>query len=286
MRRLLIALVLGLLTTAAYAGNHGGWNISGDGDDCSSRHFQFDGRRGYVAEETIEAGNLSSLKVTAESAPVSVMGGSSRGYSITVCKAAEAANLLDDIKVTVSGGELRATGPSDGDWVVSYRILTPDHANLNIETRNGPVAFRGVNGTIVARASNGPLSLDDVDGEIDVVTKNGPINIDGGSGNIKARATNGPLSVDLDGRSFNGTLDATTQNGPLTVRIPRGYNSSVVVETRGHGPVSCHAEGCGKARANSDWWDDNNGPRRFEFGTGPENVHVSTVNGPLTIRED
>jgi len=86
------------------------------------------------------------------------------------------------------------------------------------------------------------------------VTKNGPISIDGGSGNIKVRATNGPLSVDLDGRSFNGTLDATTQNGPLTVRIPRGYNSGVVVESRGHGPVSCHAEGCGKARSNSDWF--------------------------------
>lgn len=286
MRRLLIALTLILLTTAAYGGKNVTWNV-GDGDECNGRHFQFNSRRAFVAEETIEAGNLASLRLSVENSPVTVMGGSSRGYSITVCKAAEAADMLDDIHVTVSGGELRAAGPDNGDWVVAYRILAPDRANVNIEARNGPVAFRGLNGTVVARMSNGPVSLDDVDGDVDVLTKNGPVSIEGGSGNIKLRATNGPLSVDLDGRRFDGTLDATTQNGPLTVRIPSGYGSRVVVESRGRGPVSCHADGCGKARNSSDdWWDDNDRPRRFEFGSGAENVHVSTVNGPLTIRQD
>ncbi|HEY6212662.1 MAG TPA: hypothetical protein VIW45_10270, partial [Vicinamibacterales bacterium] len=225
MRRLLITVSLVLLATAAYGEHHySSWNI-GDGDDCSGRHFQFGGRRSFTAEETIEAGNLPSLKVSVENSPVSVMGGSSRGYSITVCKAAEAADMLDDIKVTVSGGELRATGPDRGDWVVAYRILAPDRADLNVETHNGPVSFRGVNGTIVARLNNGPVSLDDVDGDVDVLTKNGPVSIEGGSGNIKLRATNGPLSVDLDGRSFSGSLDATTQNGPLSVKVPSGYGS-------------------------------------------------------------
>jgi hypothetical protein len=283
MRRLLIALTLTLLTTAAYGGHHGNWNI-GDGDECSSRHFQFNDRRAFVAEETIEAGNLASLKVAVENSPVTVMGGSSHGYSITVCKAAESADLLDDIHVTVSGGELRATGPDHRDWLVAYRILVPDRANVEVETRNGPVAFRGLNGTVVARLSNGPVSLDDVDGDVDVVTKNGPVSIEGGSGNIKLRATNGPLSVDLDGRSFDGSLDAATQNGPLTVRVPAGYGSRVVVETRGRGPVSCHADECANARGS--WWDDDDRPRRLEFGKGVENVHISTVNGPVTIRQD
>jgi len=201
-----------------------------------------------------------------------------------VCKAAEYAEDLDKIRVTVSGGELRATGPSDNDWVVAYRILAPDRADLNIESRNGPVAFRGLNGKLVARLNNGPVSLDDVDGEVDVVTKNGPVSIEGGSGNIKLRATNGPLSVRLHGASFNGNLDATTQNGPLTVKLPQSYGSRVVVEARGHGPISCHADECGSARG--QWWDDDERPRRFEFGRGAENVRVSTVNGPVTIRQE
>ena len=285
MRRLLIAFALTLTAGAALAGDHTFNNI-GDADECDGRHFRFSNRRAYVAEETIEAGNLASLKVSTENSPVKVVGGNRGGYTILVCKAAELAEDLDKIHVTISGGELRSDGPSGNDWIVAYRILAPDHANLDIETRNGPICFRDVKGTVNASVSNGPVSLEDVDGQVDVTAKNGPISIQGGSGNIKVRANNGPLSVRLDGNSFNGTLDATTHNGPLSVKLPRGFNTGVIVETSGRGPISCHAEGCGKARSNSDWWDDNDRPRRIELGSGPENIHISTVNGPVTIRED
>ena len=285
MRRLLIALTLVLLSAGAYAGDRDRTYTSiGDGDDCTNRSFRFNGQRAFVAEETIEAGNLPSLKVSADSSPVKVIGGNARGYTITVCKAAELAEDLDDIRVTVAGGELRATGPSGGEWAVAYRISAPDHANVDIESRNGPVAFRDLRGNVTARLTNGPVSLDDVDGEFDVSTKNGPVSIDGGAGNIKLRATNGPLSVRLGGTSFNGTLDAATSNGPLTVKVPRSYGSGVVIEVRGRGPISCRAAECANARG---WYDDDDDrPRRFEFGRGPETVHVSTVNGPVTIREE
>lgn len=288
MRRLLIALASLLVAGAALAGDHQhSFNNIGDADECDGRHFRFSNRRAYVAEDTIEAGNLASLKVSTENSPVKVVGGNRGGYTILVCKAAEFAEDLDKIRVTVSGGELRADGPSsDHDWIVAYRILAPDRANLDIETRNGPICFRDLKGTVNASVSNGPVSLENVDGEVDVTAKNGPISVDGGSGNIKVRASNGPLSIQLDGDSFNGTLDASTTNGPLSVRVPRGFNTGVVVETRGRGPISCHAEGCGKARTTSDWWDDNDSPRRIELGNGPENVHISTVNGPVTIREN
>jgi hypothetical protein len=282
MRRPLFALALTLLAAGAYAGDHSYSNI-GDADECNGRHFRFNGNRGFVAEETIEAGNVSSLKVTAESAPVKVVGGNSRGYTITVCKGAELAEDLDDIKVTLSGGELRATGPSHGEWAVAYRILTPDRADVSVESRNGPVSFREVRGHVTARLSNGPLALDDVDGDVDVSTRNGPVSVEGGSGSFKVRAVNGPLSVRLEGSSFNGTLDASTENGPLNVKVPHGYNSGVTVELRGHGPVSCRAEGCADPHG---WYDDNDRPRRFELGHGAESVRISTVNGPVTIRED
>ena len=279
MRRLVIALALVSLTTAVYAGSH----YRDDGDDCSNRHYRFNDHRAFVAEETIEAGNLRSLKVKSDNAPISVRGGNASGYTITICKAAEFEEDLNSIRVTVDGGELRATGPSDHDWSVSYKIFAPDRADVSVESRNGPVSFRDLNGTLVARLTNGPVSLHDVEGNVDVTTKNGPVNIDGGAGTIKLRATNGPLSVRLGGSSFNGTLDAETNNGPLTVRVPRGYNSGVVVEASGHGPISCHAEGCADSRG---WYDDNERPRRFALGRGAETVHISTVNGPLTIREE
>lgn len=292
MRRLLIASTLLLLATAAFAGdrnNHDRTFTIGDPDDCSRSQFRFNGRRAFVSEETIEAGNLRSLNVKTENAPLSVRGGNSRGYTIVVCKAAEFEEDLDKIRVSVDGGELRASGPNDNDWTVYYRVHAPNGGEVHIDAQNGPVSVRDIDATIVARLSNGPLSLNDAAGNIDVETKNGPISIEGGGGTMKVKASNGPLSVRLEGASFNGSLDASTRNGPLSVKVPANYSSGVVVESKGRGPISCRAAGCAEFRRaqfdDEDDYDDHR-PRVIELGNGPATVRLSTVNGPVTIRED
>ena len=137
------------------------------------------------------------MKVT--NAPVSIKGGNARTYTITVCKAAADAADLNDIHVAVEGGELVTRGPDNEDWNVSYRITAPNGADLAIESRNGPLALRNIDGNFVVRLKNGPLALDNVGGNVDAVTTNGPISIDGGSGTMKVKASNGPISVKLDG---------------------------------------------------------------------------------------
>src|SRR5207244_4069771 len=83
------------------------------------------------------------------------------------------------------------------------------------------------------------------------------------SGTVKLDAQNGPISVKLNGQSWpSGTLEAHAHNGPLSLKLPAGYRSGVVVESDGHGPVSCHAEACRNARRSYD--DDDNMPRRIE----------------------
>ena len=107
----------------------------------------------------------------------------------------------------------------------------------------------------------------------------------GRGGNVKAIATNGPVSVRLEGSSWqNGSLEASTSNGPLTIKVPRGYATGVLIETDGHGPISCDFAGCDDVRTSLR--ESRRGePRRFELGSGPRNVHLSTSNGPLTIKE-
>jgi hypothetical protein len=282
MRRLLVLLVL--VSTAALAYGHDrnrDFNISGD--ECARNRYSFHGRRAFVSEETIEAGNLRSLSVSMDNSPLKITGGNNGGYTINVCKAAEREEDLAAIRVTVEGGELRATGPDDEhDWVVSYHVQAPNGADLRIDMKNGPVAIRDIDATIVARLRNGPLSLENVSGNVDVTTANGPINIDGGSGTMKVQAANGPLSVKLED-AWNGTLDASTKNGPLTVKVDRNFASGVVVESEGRGPISCRAAGCERANR---YWDDDERPRVIELGRGPANVRLSTVNGPVTIREE
>jgi hypothetical protein len=288
MRRFVLALTL--LMTAAGASAHDNFEVNGD--DCTSRNFRWNDRNAHIARETIDGRGLRSIKANVTQAPVSVIGDSTGGYSIEVCKAAELASDLADIRVTLVGDELRATGPDGNRWTVLYKIHVPRNADVQVEAKNGPVSFRDVDGTIVARSSNGPLSLKNVSGNVDATTTNGPISVHGGSGTMKVQATNGPLSIDLDGNSWQGgSLDASTRNGPLSVQIPRGYNSGVVVESSGRGPFSCRAAGCDQFRAEQrrsrdDDDDDYERAHRVELGAGRTDVRISTVNGPVTIKDE
>jgi len=282
MRRLAIALTLTLAATAAFAHEEDGLSSA---ERCSENNIRFGDERTYTKKEVINAANLRSLKASVTNAPISFEGGSSAGYTITVCKAATSPADLDQIRVSLNGNELVAEGPEEGRkrrWTVMYHVRTPRNADIDVEAENGPVAIKEVDGTVVARAENGPLSLKNVEGNVDAQTSNGPISISGGSGTMKVKASNGPLSVRLDGSAWNGSLDASTKNGPLTVRVPRNFGSGVVIEASGRGPISCKAEDCNGAwRANDD-----GEPRRIELGSGPTTVRLSTVNGPVTVRDE
>lgn len=280
MRNLALALTLALTATSALAAGRNVYTRN-SAEECSPRNVRFGDEDSFVKKEVIEPGNIRSLKVSVKNAPVSVEGGAA-SYSIVVCKAAELASDLDLIRVTLDGNELVATGPDHKRWTVFYHLNVPRGANLDLSAKNGPLSIENVDGTVVARSHNGPLTLRNVEGNIDAETQNGPISISGGSGTMKVAASNGPLSVDLDGSSWNGTLDASTRNGPLSVNVPSGYASGVLVEARGRGPIQCRADGCERFWRNHD--DDRDEPRRIELGSGPVNVRLSTVNGPVTVK--
>jgi len=284
MRRYALALAL-ILPISALAHDHRG-SLTVRGERCTPDNFFFDDEPAFVAKETIDAGAARSLKASVDHAPLTVTGDSRGGYSIDVCKAARRAEDLAAIRVTFENGELRASGPSHRRWQVLYHIHAPKGADLDVEAENGPLAIRDIDGKLNVRTSNGPLSLDNVSGDVDAATTNGPISVSGGSGSVKVRASNGPLSVHLEGGAWTGgVLDASTKNGPLSLRIPRGYGSGVRVESHGRGPVSCRAEGC--ERKTRSWSDDEEDePRIIQLGRGAEAIRLSTVNGPITIRDE
>jgi DUF4097 and DUF4098 domain-containing protein YvlB len=146
---------------------------------------------------------------------------------------------------------------------------------------NGPMSLYDVNGRLTARVHNGPISLRNFSGDADITAVNGPISLEGSSGNVRVHTENGPISVALTGKTWSGAgLSADAQNGPLTLMVPNGYQSSFVVESRNYAPVSCQPSICDSARKT---WDDNN--RRIEYGSAPAIIRLSTVNGPVSVRD-
>jgi DUF4097 and DUF4098 domain-containing protein YvlB len=208
-------------------------------------------------------------------------------YSVTVCKAADASmsnveQIFSQIKLSVENGRVSVSGPSGRDnWTVFLLIRAPKSANLELKAQNGPLSIYDLDGRLVARAINGPISLQGFSGDADISAENGPIDLTGNSGKMRLHTENGPISVSLSGDAWKGSgLQADAQNGPLTLRVPKNYQSSLLVESDGHSPMSCQASFCSDAHKT---WDEDS--RRIEFGNAPAVIHLSTVNGPISVKQ-
>jgi DUF4097 and DUF4098 domain-containing protein YvlB len=288
------ALVAIGFSSARAASHHHSVNVH-DGHrhpitDCADLRIQFDDRDAVVRSETrtLSKAEAPVLKVHPHAnGGTQVTGWDKDNYSVTACKAVapgdDAERMLSQITMSIENGTVSTRGPSGegDDWTVYLLIRAPKSAAIDLETMNGPISLYDVDGKLTARAHNGPISLHNFSGDADISAQNGPISMEGSSGNVRIRTENGPINVDLKGTSWSGSgLSADAQNGPVTLRVPSGFQSSFVVESTNHAPMSCRASICGSARKT---WDDEH--RRIEYGSSPAVVHLSTVNGPVSVEE-
>jgi hypothetical protein len=262
----------------------------GDGPaaDCSDLHIRLNDERPTIEaeERTVRKAEASLLRVhEVENGGVQVQGWDKDAYSVTACKAAvgtDAARLLAEIKLTVQGGEVSVSGPHGyrDDWTVFLLIRTPRSADIEVTAHNGPVSFYSVDGKITTRAENGPITMKDCSGEANISAENGPISFSGTSGKLRLHTQNGPIAVSLGSNWDGSELVADAVNGPLTLRVPSGFRSSFLLESKSHSPVSCHASVCADARRT---WDDEH--RRIEYGSGSPMIRLSTENGPISVAD-
>jgi DUF4097 and DUF4098 domain-containing protein YvlB len=255
---------------------------------CSDLNISFDrNRRAMVQSEerTISQTAAPTLRIEAESnGGLQVEGWNNNDYSVTLCKAADpegdAQNVLSQIHLTFQNGELGVTGPSSHDrWSAHILVKAPKGTSLDLRVKNGPMGLYNVDGNVKARAQNGPITVMACSGNVDLATQNGPVTLEGNSGKLRVDAQNGPLTISLSGTNWNGSgIEAHANNGPLTLEIPSGYQSGVLVESEGRSPFQCHSSVCSEGRKT---WDDDR--KSIEFGSGPTVVHLSTVNGPISV---
>ena len=255
---------------------------------CSDLNINFDSNRRAIVqseERTISKAEAPTLRIQAEAnGGLQVEGWDDANYGVTLCKAAdpdgEAEAVLSQIHLTFQNGELGVSGPSSHDrWSAHILVKAPKGSSLDLQVKNGPMGLYNVDGNVKARAQNGPLSVMGCSGDVNLSTQNGPVTLEGNSGKLRVEAQNGPLTISLSGTNWNGSgIEAHANNGPLTVEIPSGYQSGVLVESEGHSPFQCHSSVCSEGRKT---WDDDR--KSIEFGTGPTVVHLSTVNGPISV---
>jgi hypothetical protein len=301
LRNFVASIVLAFaVAAAAHASMNVSINSNREVRTCEDIRIEFDSRPAARAEDsfTLAAGAPLQVRLPVNSG-VRVAGGDRTDYAITVCKAARRAEELAEIRVSPQGSDLAFRGPAGDDWVAYLLVQAPRNAELDLEAKNGSIGVRGMTGKVTARTSNGPIEVEGCSGVLDVQAVNGPISLDGCTGSGEARAVNGPIdfngnrgtylldtengpiSVRLQGdRWEEGNLSARADNGPLSLKLSESYRSGVVVEARGHGPVTCPSSICRAARRT---FEDDDQKRRIEFGDSDPVVRLSTRNGPVSV---
>jgi len=176
----------------------------------------------------------------------------------------DARSLASEVRVTTTGGRVRADGPDNGrneSWSVSFDVQVPRNAQLTLNTVNGGISINDFRGTARFRARNGGVSLAQIGGD------------------IRGETVNGGVNVDLSGDRWDGAgLDVETRNGGVRMSLPSGYSAELETGTVNGGlridfPVT--VQGLITGRQN----------RRImtTLGSGGPRIRAITTNGGVTI---
>ena len=266
-------------------------NFNGDAETCAElRVSSNNGEVAKIAESfTMTRAEAPLLELNGvDRAHIRVRGWDRADYAVETCKVAvaetraEAEQMARSVSISRSAGRISHNGPivnDNGQWSVVYLIRAPKDVTVDLETSNGPLSVREMNGTVKVRASNGPIAITDCGGNVDAHTINGPIAFNGDRGEVHLNAQNGPIAVRLQSEAWNGSqLEARTINGPLAISIPDNFRTGMRLETAGNAPLSCNAALCRNAFTNLTLQN-----RTLQMNGASDTIRLSTENGPVAI---
>ncbi len=99
-----------------------------------------------------------------------------------------------------------------GDSGADVELLVPPAARLQLRTSNGRVEVANVDGSILARTSNGAITTRG-GRDLDLDTSNGSVSVNNPGGRLKVRTSNGSLDINA---ATDSVVTAETSNAPLT----------------------------------------------------------------------
>jgi hypothetical protein len=211
-RVLAVAAILGL-PLAATATLAQEWSTSTDSSWCRESRSRDRDRACEVRETTLPATGALTVDAGANGG-VSVEGAPTNEVRVRAKVQTWEGTSPEEVRIEISGGQIRAEGPSGGDWSASFRVEVPNRYDLDLTARNGG------------------LSVEGVDGQVRLETQNGGISLASVAGDVRGRTANGGLSVDLDGDTWRGEgLDVATTNGGIDLQVPSGYSAELVTGT-------------------------------------------------------
>lgn len=218
-----------------------------------------------VGEETSTATftDVTRLEFDVANGPLDIRAG---GDETVVDVTATTGWLAGDVEVVEDGGTLRVEHRCPSWFAVSCRAEV--------------VVTLPAGATVEGDASNGPVTLDGLDGPVDVATSNGEVTMRDLSSAVRVRTSNGAIRgealrvASLDAGTSNGRIDLTFAQSPTDVVLDTS-NGSVDVVLPTEAPPYALSTDTSNGQVSTDVRTDPSAERRIE---------IDTSNGDITVR--
>ncbi len=195
--------------------------------------------------------------------PIEILGWEKDSVQITGTKYASRQDLLKDIQIETKTGDnsvsVRTIRPSlRGNMGAKYSIRVPRQVELErINSSNGPIRVEDIQGNARLETSNGGIRLRQLEGRVDARTSNGGIEADSIGGDAVVHTSNGGIRLER----VAGSVEAGTSNGGVHIRMAKPKPNDRLVFESSNGPIEVELESL-----------ENN------------EVHASTSNSSITLR--
>ena len=109
-------------------------------------------------------------------------------------------------------------GKRSGGLEVSYRLIVPPDARVEMTSNNGTVKVDGLRGHVKAMVANGAVELTGIRGSVDAASVNGSVSVKMAevAGRVRLESTNGRIALEVP-KDTKATLNARSVNGGITV---------------------------------------------------------------------
>jgi len=204
---------------------------------------------------------------------IDVVGGTGSQVTLVARKKAGSQEYLDGLKVVVDASpdyiRIETRHPksesswfnwgNDGGGSVAYELSVPADVELDsIETVNGDVRIRAVDGIVKASTVNGGLDVGNLSADVSLET------------------VNGKIVAEFDVLGADQRVDAEAVNGRIEIRLPGDASARVTAETVNG---SIDADDFGLEPEKGFVGRDLSG----DIGGGAARISLDTVNGSIEI---
>ncbi len=223
------------------------------------------------------------LRVNAGDAAVRVHAGSGSGIDASVKTEGVAignSGVQIDARQNGDRVELEVRLPKEHfSWhnrSVRVDIRVPQTLAASLHTGDGPITLENIHGDVHAQTGDGPILVEGFNGTLDAQTGDGPVKLRGSFSDLQIATGDGPVDVTADSGSRIGNgWRLHTGDGPVNIKLPSTLSADLVLHS-GDGPISnnLHLTTVGQQTQHNLQGKLNGG--------GPE-LSIHTGDGPISI---